>query len=221
MNHLKPVPCAEQGLVPTRTRNDRSIALHCYTVALQPEFRNKLVKARRLRKRGKAARLAVQNYRERHDASSLAGDAPASHQASSDYRCVLSTGAVQSHRTAEWRDPRISLSLLRFSSTHHKPHVILTEGGAFAAPWRDPRISHSSLPDLLNPPQTPRHLDRRRRFCRRSGETPVFRRCLLYAVLQGPEIPRPEARRTTIAYPFVFFFLQFAQQKRMSSPQTA
>src|SRR5665213_3569720 len=29
------------------------------------------------------------------------------------------------------------------------------------------------------PTTTPRHLDRRRRFCRRSGETPVFRSCFV------------------------------------------
>jgi hypothetical protein len=73
MNHFKPIPHAEDSLGPTRSRDDRSIVFHSDTVALKPEFGDKLIEAGRLRKRSKAAGLAVQNYRERHDVSSLAG----------------------------------------------------------------------------------------------------------------------------------------------------
>jgi hypothetical protein len=79
MNHLKPIPGVQQSLGPTRTRHDRSIVFHRNTVALQSQLRDKLIKAGRLRKRGKVARLTVQNYRERHNASSLAGEVLGSH----------------------------------------------------------------------------------------------------------------------------------------------
>jgi hypothetical protein len=80
MNHLKPIPRAEHSLSPTRSRNDRSIVLHSDTIALKPEFGDELIETWRLRKRGKTPRLPVQNYRERHDASSLAGDAFPPHE---------------------------------------------------------------------------------------------------------------------------------------------
>jgi hypothetical protein len=75
MNHLKPIPRAEHSLSPTHSRNDRSVMLHSDTIALKPELGDELVETWRLRKRGETPRLPVQNYRERHDPSSLAGDA--------------------------------------------------------------------------------------------------------------------------------------------------
>jgi hypothetical protein len=76
-----------------------------------------------------------------------------------------------------------------FSPNLQQTHVISTEGGAFAAAAERPLYFALALAlafalafalrYLFSPnlQQTPRHLDRRRRFCRRSGETPVFRPC--------------------------------------------
>src|ERR1700728_730006 len=91
--------------------------------------------------------------------------------------------------------------------------VILSEGGVFAAAVEGPALS-LPLPVLFYPAQplvilsaakdprilllpllllvlsTPprnRHLDRRRRICRRSGETPAFFFCIcLYSSLSHP-----------------------------------
>jgi hypothetical protein len=60
------------------------------------------------------------------------------------------------------------------------PPKYSTEGGTLAI------TKASSRPKAALLPLQKRHLDRRRRFCRRSGETPVFRLCLCSCFSASP-----------------------------------
>ena len=71
----------------------------------------------------------------------------------------------------------------------HPGTVISTEGGAFAAAVERPAFRFCRCCSL-HPPKN-RHLDRRRRICRRSGETPAFAFAL--AVVCSP--PHPPKNR--------------------------
>jgi hypothetical protein len=46
-----------------------------------------------------------------------------------------------------------------------------------------------------------RHLDRRRRFCRRSGETPVFRLCLSFLAIACPSVCHPNESAIALVCP--------------------
>jgi hypothetical protein len=102
VNHLQPVPSIQNGLRPTRPRNDLSIVLNRDPVTLQPKLPNELFEACRLWERLKCAGLAVKNQSECHNISSLAGELITPHQ-----------------RIITWTPSRYSNSRTARSVTHH------------------------------------------------------------------------------------------------------
>jgi hypothetical protein len=93
------------------------------------------------------------------------------------------------HLPPQWRDPRISPLLfpLHVLEPHPPTHLVIsTEGGAPAAAVERPphfAFALSFACSRTAPTHTPRHLDRRRRTCRRSGETPAFRLCSFLCII--------------------------------------